>query len=451
MSNIAKVLKWIREVDVKSLPYGVSSIGWGPKISNGKETGEYSLIFVVAKKQNLEDLKIENIIPSTFEVEGVSVATDVQEPVLQNILYTDCHPGATEYNPSQPIASHRQKHRPLQGGISSIFLAGSDATLGLLVRDKTDGSVVGLSNNHVYAASKVIASTARWHNGFTSFDSEVNTMSRTTLLSITAIQPALSSQNPYGANTVSEPMVKDSIGFAKRDVPIGNISNDESFYGVVSGPGMALVLQESSCDAAILQLSSYDLLNSQSVNVLNFSQPGPYRFATDEEIDSLLDPGSINFGSPIFRAGRTIGPVGFPGYTNSCNLSVSQFGTEMVAFYSNHYLSNFSNSFRVRGNVVPGRGGDSGSAMFALLSSTVPSASAWKCIGLLFAGPNEAFPSYTIGCRITSIVRDLAIAPWDGTIPTLSSTRTVVERINTYSPTIELSGRKYYQIGFRGD
>ena len=70
----------------------------------------------------------------------------------------------------------------------------------------------------------------------------------------------------------------------------------------------------------------------------------------------------------------------------------------------------------------------------------------WKVIGLLFAGPGHF--QYTIGCRITNIVKDLDIAPWDGIIPTLSSSRSVLTLQNNFSPTVTLSGRKFYQVGY---
>jgi len=193
-----------------------------------------------------------------------------------------------------------------------------------------------------------------------------------------------------------------------------------------------------------LQLSSYNLISTlSSGKVINFNVAPPFQFASDAEIDSLIDTNSPNYRSPIFRSGRTCGPIGFPGYTSSCSLSVYQQGWALVGTYST-YTAWFSDCFYVEGTVAPGRGGDSGSARFALLSSNVPSASAWKMIGLLFAGPEDA--RYTIGCRITNIVRDLDIIPWDLTMPTVSSENNVLVYASS-SPTLTLSGRKYFQVG----
>jgi hypothetical protein len=116
-----------------------------------------------------------------------------------------------------------------------------------------------------------------------------------------------------------------------------------------------------------------------------------------------------------------------------------------VGTYSG-YASFFSDCFYVRGNVFAGTGGDSGSAMFALFNSTNPSLSTWKLIGLLFAGPEDE--SYTMGCRITKIAQSLDIAPWDTSIPQLSSTNNITNLRGNYSQNLTLSGRKYYQVGY---
>ena len=623
--NVAEILKWIRTTDPKTLPYNISGLGWGPKIKNGKETGEYCLIFQVLEKKNKDKLNFSEIVPKIFNIEDNEVITDVLEQEVQHTLlnlpdyiinpsfsentdinqdlefkssenfsnnfdfvanYTsdflnyfdilppsyivepnfplemyenqgiafkvtifnpitgtsvywsissptmdqsdftttplsgtiyvpndfvgtqgnatitivlsadyikegpeifslvlrevtefvpassiltigplitssgtitvldavpDCHEGPTLYDPPSPIALNRQKHRPLRGGTSSIHALGSDATLGLFVRDKSDGSVVALSNSHVYGVSQVSTRTGFPLNGGGAPWMNTNT------LAITCIQPALDTFNPYGASsgdpndpgnradtwaTYISGATIDNIGTCKRTVVIGNEGNDEIYRRPLNSiNGFPII--KASCDAAIVQLSSYNLISEESVNILHFEQTGPYSFATDIEIDSLLDPSSLNFGSPIFRSGRTCGPIGYPGYSSSCSLSTYQFGTELVGTYNGH-LGNFTNSFRFRGTSIAGRGGDSGSCVLALLSSNVPSASAWKVIGLLFAGPNHF--QYSIGCRITSIVRDLDITSWDGKMPTLKPSRSITLQ-RSYSPVLELSGRKFYQCG----
>ena len=70
----------------------------------------------------------------------------------------------------------------------------------------------------------------------------------------------------------------------------------------------------------------------------------------------------------------------------------------------------------ITGNGAAAAGGDSGTALFACLSSTSTTLSTFKCIGLLFAGPQPTNTSYGIGCRMDHIKDQLNIEPWDGVI-----------------------------------
>lgn len=424
MNDVEKVLKWIREVDIKTLPYDIVGIGWGYKKKQGVETNDYGIIFTVKEKKPIEELDPEKIIPKIVDVsvdafEKISVSTDVVEPVIcQKLGY--CH---TPSDTLDPVKQNRIRTRPLIGGIESMsnwdnFVA----TLGIFVKDKTDGQIVALSNNHVFANSQVMA-----------FFTTPNDMGKTSTLEISGYQPT-----GYWNTTPQN----DYIGECKRAVMIGDAEPIISGYS-----GSSPVIQLTSCDAAILKLSNYTLINSLcSPNILGFDVKAPYEFANDTEIDSLVVGGS-NSGAPIFRSGRTLGPFGSPGNTYSCGLSVFSLNFAYVGSYSG-FLSYFDNSFYVRGNATAGAGGDSGSAMFALFNRNSPSLSAWKLIGLLFAG--DSLNTYTIGCRITNVANSLNIGPWDTKIPTLSSKlNTLIVKGNSTSPTITLSGRTYHQSGYR--
>jgi len=418
--NIETTLQWIKERKYKNLPYNIEGASVGHKVKNGERTDEVCLILRVKEKLPLNLLSQDQIIPKNLELNNDFILTDVQETIINQKLATiDCH----AINESiEPVKSNRIRYRPLVGGISSINIGSSDATLGLIVRDKSDGQIVALSNSHVYAGSQVSTGV---------IGIPTNELGSNNTFFLSARQPASPAYNSYGNLDASI----DYVGTCKRPVLIGNI--DPSIVGGV--------VNDTSCDAAIVQLSSYNLINTlSSGRVVNFNVNPPFQFATDSEITSLVNPSSPNYRSPIFRSGRTCGPVGFPGFTSStCRLSVFELGTSLVGDYSG-YVADFSDCFYVDGTVIPGRGGDSGSAMFALLSSNVPSASAWKMIGLLFAGPGDS--SYTIGCRITNIVRDLDIIPWNLTMPTVSSNNQLIIHTSK-SPTVTLSGRKYFQIG----
>jgi hypothetical protein len=424
MSNVEKILKWIREVDVKSLPYKVLSIGWGPKEKNGVETGEYCIVFTVREKKPLEQLKKEEIIPKDLEIsvedlDKISIKTDIIEPVFLKKLPSYCHTVSDTIN---PVQENRIRRRPLMGGIESMTQWGQFVgTLGIFVKDKTDGQVVALSNNHVFANSQVTAELKT-----------PNEQGFTTITKISGYQPT-----GYWRTNVSN----DYIGKCKRAVMVGDVSSS-ILFDIEGIP----VIDETSSDAAILELSNYNLIDSlSSANILNFDIKAPYQFATDEEIDSLA-PLASNSGAPIFRSGRSLGPIGFPGNTYSCGLSVYELNSALVGIYSG-YASFFSDCFFVRGDVAAGAGGDSGSAMFALFDQNNPSLSAWKLIGLLFAGPEDS--SYTVGCRITNIANSLNIASWNTEIPNLSSRANILTIDDDFSQNVSLSGRIYYQTGYR--
>lgn len=454
-NEIQDILKRIRENDVKCFfpNSNVKSIGWGPKIKNGQETGEYALIAYVDEKQPLDLLSPEQIIPSILTVIEKVYVTDVQVPQVyehfnkeflpkgqsiplptkqstvsenaqpaleQQLIYGDCHAISDTV---EPVKSNRIRRRTLKAGCESI--GGNNTwgsyvgTLGTFVTDKSDRQIVALSNNHVYGASQVRAS--------------ITTSSNTNTSKLSAYQPS-----GYWKTNIES----DYIGTCKRPVVIGNI-NPSVNQGIVN---------ETSCDAAIVSLKNNNLIDTLSYLPIGFINGQTYRgeFATDGEIDSLLNPSSINFGAPLFRSGRTCGPIGAPGGSSSCTLSAYQFSPALVNGY-NGFVVNFSNCFFFRGSTVPGRGGDSGSAVLALFNRGTAQ-EVWKIIGLLFAGPGASYPEYSIGCRITNISRDLGVIPWNGqSIPNTPTKTTSLElnssQSNNYSSTISLSGRTFYQLG----
>ena len=429
--NIYEAVDYINSIKISDFPYGdITSITYGNKIVNGVETDEYCITFGVLEKKPLSAIPAAAIVPKTLNINDTQVKTDVvQRPLAQCLIGSSCN---SEDPTVDPVRQNYLKRRPLKGGASSIYINGSDATLGLFVRDKSDGQVVAISNSHVYAASNLLGVYQHFTNA-----------GLNNVISLSSRQPGTPPSNPYGD---ANPAV-DCIGSCKRAVPIGDL--DYTFFYT----GSIFRINGTSTDAAIVKLPSYDLIDSSSVDVIGFDVNGPYEFATDYEITSLGDVASPNYGAPIFRSGRTLGPVGYPGSSTSCYLSVvpTSFGLKAVGTYS-EFSSYFYNSFDVRGNVAAVKGGDSGSALFALLSSQSVTLSAWKCIGLVFAGFSDAV--YTgIGTRITTIANNLNIMPWNGNIPTFTSeTETLYLSAQDYLPWITsssviLSGRRYYQTG----
>lgn len=496
MTNLEKIYDFISKVNSGQdkdflRKYKINGVGYGSKHVGGNDQTKASLIFYVNDKRAIDSLKVDEIIPQYIDVEGTRLETDVQLSQINNTLIQSCFP---DNGTNFPLSANYKRRRPLQGGMSSIFGPGqtidkavwsinvdnTDATLGIIVRDKSDGSIVALSNNHVFAkSSKMPAQYFNWSTGTDMLEHNLNPNTNVTSLSVknpgrknginassvsisfnhkynypwdnvrgnpqlgyyggtdgiqTGFRNRILSGGVYNPYATSDTQYGDVIGRTKRAVTFG-----EKTGGFVDSTQGSTVYgsAQGSVDAAIATLSSYDLIDSSVSNqIINFSEPGPYTFATKEEVLSLFEVGNVNYGAPVFRSGRRFGPVGNvngSGQTVSCYMvdsasSLSATGKLSAYQYAPAHVSDgqsityFPDSIWVRGDgtTKPGGGGDSGSAVFACLSSTVNSASAWKMIGLLYAGPSDQ--TSTIISPIFEIVNKLNIAPWDGTIPTLTAT-----------------------------
>ena len=110
----------------------VVACGLGYKISEGKPTGELSLIVSVTKKVPLERLAVQDLIPKSME----GMVTDVVEIGRVRAQLPD---------------DPRIKRRPAQPGISIGHHDITAGTFGLLVQRNGDSLI--LSNNHVLADS----------------------------------------------------------------------------------------------------------------------------------------------------------------------------------------------------------------------------------------------------------------------------------------------------------
>lgn len=126
-----------REIYRQALPdifkrRNVVACGLGYKISEGKPTGELSLIVSVTKKVPVEQLSSQDLIPKSVE----GLLTDVVETGRIRALMAE---------------DPRSRRRPAQPGISIGHYDITAGTFGLLVQ--RDGAPMILSNNHVLADS----------------------------------------------------------------------------------------------------------------------------------------------------------------------------------------------------------------------------------------------------------------------------------------------------------
>jgi endonuclease G len=120
----------------------ITSVGIGYKIKDGKRTDQLSIQFTVASKAKPEDLdELDTTpIPASFEIDGLTVPTDV----LQR-TYVPSYRLVREEVPGP----RKQRVDPILPGISIANRRISAGTLGCIVYDRVTGSPYVLSNWHV--------------------------------------------------------------------------------------------------------------------------------------------------------------------------------------------------------------------------------------------------------------------------------------------------------------
>jgi len=457
---IKKHFNELREID----PCNITGICLGKKIKRNTVVDKWCIVFYVKQKKILHDLAEANVIPKTVTVNQRKFYTDVQ--VVDKIVYASCAPGAYDIydvDPLKPYSKNRVSARPLSGGCSLGGYLNMYGTLGGLFRDTTDGTIVGLTCRHVcdrmtpivvtgrtneitprfsnrtlnylpvrftyiperYSAAYNINATVLYRDEYSDnfnreyaeilYDSTINDVTYT----FTTLNRTLCAR---AANTIDMPMYQPgfplfrtstyqqfisggtvpsianyeerplqyTIGFVKRAAPL---ITDERYSNVIDSAVVAIKPSETR-DV---------MLDSGSCNFIGFNNTGGSVFATTEEINNL------NNTTPVFRTGAGMGALG--QNTTSCGLSVA-------GFYSFINIDNINYSdgiiFSTNTTQEPASAsiGDSGSMLWALLSSNSPAASAWKIVGQIFA--NSADGLYGYACRIDHISNLLKIAPWQG-------------------------------------
>lgn len=120
-------------LDAFSADENVVGGGFGRRTVRGERTAEPACVIYVVRKLPADELRQGALLPRDAQVEGVSVAVDVVET------------GAFE---AQPFTA---RERPAPCGVSVGHPEVTAGTLGCLVRDRRDGALCILSNNHVLA------------------------------------------------------------------------------------------------------------------------------------------------------------------------------------------------------------------------------------------------------------------------------------------------------------
>jgi len=361
-------------------PHAIS-IGFGPKISNGKTTGDSAIIYQLKEKKPIASLSPEEIIPLEIQIGEDVIKTDIVEIFAVNSLV--CNIGCGEDNGSNSIPN-RTYTRPIKGALSitTSNQYPSRGTIACLVKHTQSGAIVGLTNNHV-TIQDAFYTSERNQSGLLK-----NEYTPTNVI--------------YQNTEPNIPNSTDIIGQSLRYVPI-----------VKFGTGINKV------DGAIFSLNAnvIDLNSSWEQIGLSLTQNPP--FATTEEINNLY---STN--PQLYSSGRTTGPKG----GSLCPLTIYQVGGNTLVNYKLQGVPTqcvFTNCIvfvkpdlatptaQVPQCFNPVRPGDSGSLLLANINGTI------KVIGLNFAGGEDANGNTIYGwaCRIDEVATQLGIEWWDNTLP----------------------------------
>ena len=400
--------------------YDILQVTFGQKQINGEYINDKCVKFGVKQKLPVETIPADKLIPKNLTIDGVIYKTDivvVPEKIFAQPNY--CWNTGTQSIPpvvSAPVSYNRAKTAILSGGISfggpPPFPYVGAGTLGGIVIDNFDGKVVGITNNHVGAIPGGLIYEA---------DIPQLVVNSTTYGATASAYRNIKSYQPASWDRGIADYEPDVIGSLKRAYPMTNTGSNK-------------------IDAALINLTN-SIIDTTSWHPLcaNFYSATP--------VASTADIDSLTLSNPIFKSSRTTGPVGLAG----CELRVTGTSTSLSVNYGTVGVLSYADCLTIESpvtNTVVGSGGDSGSLVYGYIS-TSPSTSAWKVVGLFFAGDSTG--SYGFACRIDNVTNLLAVSAYDGinvsATPSLCSYITLP--YSTYSNTVStvVNGKKYWQVG----
>lgn len=295
----------------------VVGVGTGYKVSHGRSTGELCLVTLVRRKVPEAGLPKGGMVPR--QIDGVRTdVVEVGDLVAQQ--------------------SRTDRWRPAPGGVSIGHYKITAGTLGAVVRDRSSGTRLILSNNHVLANSNDAAP-----------GDEI-------------IQPGAADGGQSGVDTIATLERFCPITFS---IEPGNC-NIAGTYAAI-GNAIAAVLGSSHRVQAIQA-------RPQAANLVDAAVARPVNNA--DVLDEILEIGVVAgtiapaLGMNIRKSGRTTGLTTGQITVLEATVNVS-YGPGQVAQFE--------------GQIVAGpmsQGGDSGSLVVA--------ADSLQAVGLLFAGSEQS-------------------------------------------------------------
>lgn len=411
-------------------PEYVHGVSYSKKESNGITTDEECIKYYVDKKLPIDQIPESERIPKFLEINGKQIKTDVVESPATTIL-----PLCNDYTtPGANVAPHRDKHRPLKGGISLIngqmcIVLDSNpndifhitvGTLGGFVVDNKTNTVVGLTNNHV-AIMDATYGHLRNPAG------QIYNIVQPRNLRYFQFNGTQFVENGVTSGVYPQAMVqfKEGTFSTYSGAKIGRPKKYEPIY----------LNDVNYIDAALFTVDQNMIqtgISNRQLGLESFTANMP--FASTAEINGSL-------GKPIMSAGRTTGPK-----AESCGIVISSVGVSVQVngynFQGASVAADFADCLGIKysdGTQNAIVGGDSGSIVAAKFNEV------WKIIGLVFAG--WAGEGYV--CRIDRIVQALDIAPWNTqpiTLDTVNPT-TILKPMTETRKVIEEAGVRYWQGG----
>jgi hypothetical protein len=312
--EITKVKQRVEQTLLKKK--NVVGVGVGKKITKGQRTDQHCITVLVSQKLPLKALAAEDVVPK--EVEGAPV------DVIQ-------------VGTVRAFAGPTDKWRPAPGGVSIGHYKITAGTLGAVVKSRTTGKRMILSNNHVLANS----------NDSVAGDD--------------ILQPG-----PYDGGTVPQDVIArlDRFVTIQFQTAPSSCSFGNSLTGLLNSIAKGM---GSSFRVQGLQISA-------ATNLVDAALALP--LADDLVKDEILEIGAVNgwteeveVGTAVKKSGRTTGLT--EGTVEVLNATVNvQYGEGQIATFTGQYVAG-----------PMSQGGDSGSLVVDGQK---------RAVGLLFAGSDQS-------------------------------------------------------------
>lgn len=427
-------------------PDYVHAIGYAHKYVSGTNTNEGSIVFDVLKKLPKDQVPQDELIPSEINIDGNIYKTDVVE--CEPIKYAaSCYGWTTaQYRGITNITgidNLRRTVRPLKGGVSIANIGGTWATygangvpaeypdtgiasygygtMGAIVVDNEDNSLVGLTNAHV-----VVGRDAQEYFS-TAFRTDNNRRIGAKATGAPQTAPNLASRTYnilddtyYIQYTLGERKLEQGIRQPGEDIDYGNVFGNLIYNSNGQFPNAHIgqvkrftpiiytgtdpttySFSGTNVDGALISLKQSELDEAQSWKFAGFESlfTKPLPFATTAQINA------ITIGSNVWSVGRTTGPKGSgictPVVINSVNKVA--FVSTNYAYYRDLTYYQYQDA-----STYPLYEGDSGSV--AIMNFGTNAAPDYRIVGLCFAYSSAV----GVFCRIDNVAAQLNISAFTG-------------------------------------